>query len=91
VPIKALDAQAICRRCDPALLPSQTTAELAAETGIVGQAPAVDAVQFGIDIKQPGCHLFVRGEPGSGRHPLVRRLLEAKAIEGQVPGKGGKP
>jgi lon-related putative ATP-dependent protease len=83
--IKPLDAQSLYRRCDPSLLPFQTTAELAATTEVVGQARAVEAVRFGIDIQRPGYNLFVLGEPGSGRHSVVRRLLDAKAAEGATP------
>lgn len=83
--VKALDTQSLYQRCDPALFPFQTTAELPATTEIVGQARAVDAVQFGIDIQRPGYNLFVLGEPGSGRHSVVRRLLETKAAQGETP------
>ena len=83
--VKALDAQALYRPCDPSLLPFQTTAELDATTEIVGQARAVEAVQFGIDMQRPGYNLFVFGAPGSGRHSVVRRLLQAKATQGTAP------
>ena len=63
-----LDAQSLLRRCDPALLDFETTAELTDSADIVGQSRALDAVRFGIDIKQPGFNLFVLGDPGSGRH-----------------------
>ena len=74
--VKALDAQALYRSCDPSLLPFQTTAELDATTEIVGQARAVEAVQFAIDMQRPGYNVFVFGVPGSGRHSVVRRLLQ---------------
>jgi len=83
--VKALDAQDLYRPCDPSLLPFQTTAELDATTEIVGQARAVEAVQFGIDMQRPGYNLFVFGAPGSGRHSVVRRLLQAKAAQGTAP------
>jgi lon-related putative ATP-dependent protease len=82
-PTSPLDVQQLLRRCDPALLDFDTTAELTDSADVVGQSRALDAVGFGIDIKQPGFNLFVLGEPGSGRHAAVRRLLEAKA--------GGEP
>jgi lon-related putative ATP-dependent protease len=84
-PIPSLDAQSLLRRCDPALLDFGTTAELTDSADIVGQSRALDAVSFGIDIKQPGFNLFVLGEPGSGRHAAVRRLLEAKAAGEPAP------
>ncbi len=83
--LKALDEHLLYRRCDPEQFVFQTTAELAASTEIVGQERAVDAVAFGIDIQRPGYNLYVMGEPGSGRHSVVRRLLEAKATEGEIP------
>jgi lon-related putative ATP-dependent protease len=83
--VKALEAQALYRHCDTALLAFQTTAELDAATEIVGQTRAVEAVQFGIDMRRPGYNLFVFGEPGSGRHSLVRRLLQAKAAQEGAP------
>lgn len=84
-PIPSLDAQLLLRRCDPALLDFETTAELTDSADVVGQSRALDAVSFGIDIKQPGFNLFVLGEPGSGRHAAVRRLLEAKAAGEPAP------
>ncbi len=83
--IQPLDAQLLLRRCDPALLDFETTEELNDSADIVGQSRALDAVSFGIDIKQPGFNLFVLGEPGSGRHAAVRRLLEAKAAGEPAP------
>jgi lon-related putative ATP-dependent protease len=84
-PIPSLDAQFLLRRCDTALLDFETTAELTDSADVVGQSRALDAVSFGIDIKQPGFNLFVLGEPGSGRHAAVRRLLEAKAAGEPAP------
>lgn len=83
--IKPIDPQLLYRHCDPSLLEFETTADLTGATEIVGQSRATDAVQFGIDIKRPGFNLFVLGEPGSGRHSAVRRLLEAKAASEPAP------
>ncbi len=83
--ILPLDAQVLLRRCDASLLDFETTAELSDAADIVGQGRALDAVRFGIDIKQPGFNLFVLGDPGSGRHAAVRRLLEEKAATEPAP------
>ncbi|MBZ0142891.1 MAG: AAA family ATPase [Rhodocyclaceae bacterium] len=83
--LSPLDPQSLLRRCDVALLDFETTAELSDAADIVGQSRALDAVRFGIDIKQPGFNLFVLGEPGSGRHAAVRRLLEEKAASEPAP------
>ena len=82
---KSLEPRLLSRPCDPALLDFATTAELTDTADGFGQARAVEAVQFGIDIQRPGYNLFVLGEPGSGRHSVVRRLLEAKAAQGTAP------
>jgi lon-related putative ATP-dependent protease len=84
-PAKALDVKQLLQHCDPAQFPFQTTAELAGTTEIVGQARAVEAVQFGIDIQRQGYNLFVLGDPGSGRHSVVQRLLEARAGQEAPP------
>ena len=76
----------LCRRCDPQTLGFATTAEVTETVEIVDQARAIDAVKFGIAIKRPGFNLFVLGEPGSGRHAAVRRLLEARAGTEPIPG-----
>jgi lon-related putative ATP-dependent protease len=83
--IKPLDPESLYRRCDPALLEFETTADLTEVAEIVDQSRAMDAVQLGIDMKRPGYNLFVLGEPGSGRHAAVRRLLEAKAAGEPAP------
>jgi predicted ATP-dependent protease len=82
---KPLDTHLLYRRCDPALLDFETTEALAGDTEAVGQDRAAEAVSFGIDIKRPGYNLFVLGEPGSGRHALVMRLLGAKAATEATP------
>jgi len=76
----------LCRRCDPQTLGFATTAEVTETVDIVDQSRAIDAVRFGIAIKRPGFNLFVLGEPGSGRHSAVRRLLEARAATEPIPG-----
>jgi len=76
----------LCRRCDPQTLGFATTADVTETVDIVDQTRAIDAVKFGIAIKRPGFNLFVLGEPGSGRHSAVRRLLEARAATEAIPG-----
>ena len=48
-----------------------------------GQLRAVEALRFGLGIRRAGFNLFVIGEPGSGRHALVQRLVtEARRKNG---------
>jgi lon-related putative ATP-dependent protease len=73
------------RRCDESAFGFASTAEVTDAVEIVDQARAIDAVEFGIDIKRAGYNLFVLGEPGSGRHTALRRLLETRAATEPVP------
>lgn len=80
-----LAVQFLYQACDPAQLDFATTAELEEIAPTVGQSRATTALRFGIDIKAAGYNLFVLGDPGSGRHALVRQLLEARAATEPVP------
>ncbi len=83
--IAPLAAHLLSHRCDPALFDFETTADLPEPDGIFGQARAVEAVQFGIGIKQPGYNLFVLGEAGSARHEIIRSLLAKEAARQPLP------
>ena len=83
--LEALAPDQLYRRCDPAQFTFQTTAELDAETDIVGQERAEQAVHFGLEIRRPGYNLFLLGEPGSGRHAAAQRLLAARAATEPAP------
>lgn len=82
---RPLPPEQLYRRCDPASLGFVSTAEVGEPVEIIDQKRAIDAVHLGIDIKRPGFNLFVLGEPGSGRHAAVHRLLEEKAATEPVP------
>jgi lon-related putative ATP-dependent protease len=83
--VKALDAAALCARCDPDRLAFETTSELSDLTEVVGQPRATDALRFGIGIRRDGYNLFVLGAPGTGRHAVTRQFLERQAATEPVP------
>ena len=82
---KPLPPQSLYRPVDPALLDFSTTADLPETPGSFGQARAEEAVRFAVEIRHPGYNVFVLGEPGSGRHFAVRRLLEERAATEPAP------
>ncbi|HEX5539892.1 MAG TPA: AAA family ATPase, partial [Methylophilaceae bacterium] len=45
----------------------------------IGQAEAEKAARFGLGLKQPGFHLLVLGEPGSGRRSLMQQAMQQVA------------
>lgn len=62
--------------CKPESIPFQTTDDVEAISGVVGQEAALDALRFGIECDAPGQNVFVRGLTGTGRMTLVRHTLE---------------
>jgi len=74
-----LPSEQLARRCDPGEFAFETTADLAAEEGVIGQERAARAVAFGIAIEREGYNLFVMGPPGSGKHTLVHQHIVARA------------
>ncbi|MFP4223954.1 MAG: Lon protease family protein [Phycisphaeraceae bacterium] len=76
---RRLETGELLRRCDPAQFDFETTSDLEPLADIVGQDRAVEAVRFGIDIRQEGYNIFVLGPPGTGKLTLVRQFLEQRA------------
>jgi len=85
-PGKPLSPQLLFRHCDPDGFDFKSTAELNELEDIPGQSRAVEAIEFATGIGVDGHNVYVLGPAGSGRHALVRRLLEKKAAEREVPG-----
>ena len=79
MPTRALPAQELVRRCDPAFLDAAEPAAPDDAQRIVGQERARAAVEFGIATRHDGFHLFVMGPPGSGRRSLARRVIAGVA------------
>jgi len=84
-PVEPLKAEALCKTCDPAQFRFKTTADLDDLTEVLGQARAVEALQFGIGIRRSGYNLFVFGPPGTGKHTVVRDFLGEKAASAEAP------
>ncbi len=63
----------------------ESTAELEPLAGVLGQQRAQQALQFGIAMGNRGYHVYVMGEPGSGRLPLVETTLRAIARDKPTP------
>lgn len=72
--------------CDPESLGFRTTADLPDLEDSFGQARAHEAIRFSMGVLRPGFNPFVLGEPGSGRHATVRRILDAQCARQLPPG-----
>src|SRR5690606_14792650 len=73
------------RPCDPASLGFETTADAEPLAGALGQAEALEALEFGVEIRCVGYNIFVLGAPGSGRMTFVREALAARAGRAATP------
>jgi lon-related putative ATP-dependent protease len=82
--VKALDASALCQRCNPEEFDFKTTADLEQLAGVIGQPRAVEAVKFGISIRRDGYNLFALGPTGTGKQSLVETYTRDKAA-GEPP------
>lgn len=72
-------------RVSPDELGVSSTAELAPLEGLLGQAEAQAALQFGVEVRGPGFNLYVAGEKGSGRTTAVRAHLASAAAGRGAP------
>jgi predicted ATP-dependent protease len=80
-----LGADSVFRACDPERLGFRTTADIADVPGVVGQARAMSALEFGSRTRGRGFNLFVLGSPGSGRHRIVHDFMTGEAARRPVP------
>lgn len=83
--VQKLTAEQIYRTCDPAQLGCKTSEEAGPLDTIIGQARAVRALRFGLDIKEKGFNIYVSGQPGTGRTTAIERYLSEFATRRPIP------
>lgn len=69
----------------PETLDFDTTASVEPATGVVSQERALQALELGLEIRQPRFHVVVVGSPGSGRTFSVRSTAERIAKGRRTP------
>jgi predicted ATP-dependent protease len=79
----ALSPAQLYARCDTSQFSFSTTETLADLRDVVGQARALEAIQFGVRIRQRGFNLFALGPAGVGKQTIVTQILAQQA--GQDP------
>ena len=85
MPVPGLEPSALCQRCDPNQFKFETTEELEHLGDFIGQPRAVEAMKFGVGIRQKGYNIFALGPEGIGKGNLVLKTFEAAAANGPVP------
>ena len=83
--VKPLPAAALYRASDTAALPFASSEELLDGGELFGQARAIEAIRFGIEMRHAGHNLFVMGPPGTGRRRFVAEFLAGIAAREAPP------
>jgi lon-related putative ATP-dependent protease len=84
-PVKGLEVEALCNRCDPDRFDFETTDELEELSDIIGQPRAAEAIDFGIGIQQNGYNIFAFGPPGRNKREFIETHFNQQAQKGEVP------
>jgi lon-related putative ATP-dependent protease len=71
--------------CDAAGLGFTTTADVPGLETIVGQQRAVQALDFGLGVRNVGFNVYVAGQPGTGKVTAVHTFLEGVAKDEAPP------
>ena len=84
--IQGLPAHELRAHFDDDLPPVDTTASLEALADrVVGQERAIDAIQFGMGMKEPGYNIFIAGPAKAGLTYTARTFIEDQARQEPTP------
>jgi lon-related putative ATP-dependent protease len=70
--LKSSDLRSIC---DPKMFTFKTTAEVDPLDKVIGQERAVQAIEFGLNIKSSGYNIFVTGIEGTGKSTIIKDIV----------------
>jgi len=82
---KVLSAEELRKPCDPGRFRFATTADVAPLSRIVGQQRALEAIDFGLNMRSLGFNIYVLGESGTGKTSAIRTFVAEKAMLEPVP------
>lgn len=82
---RALKPEELCRRCDPNQFSFETTKDLDDFGEIIGQNRAIEAIKFGVGIRQDGYNLFALGSSAIAKHSVIRHFLNQQAAIEPTP------
>lgn len=74
-----LQASALRLICDPKIFKFKNTSEVKPLDTVIGQERAVQAIDFGLNMQDPGYNIFVTGLAGTGKSTIVRDLVNKHA------------
>ena len=83
--IQKLSPSELTHTCNPDDLGFESTSDIAAIKGTVGQERALNAMDFGLGIHTQGFNIYVAGRPGTGRNSTVITSVTSKAKQEPPP------
>ena len=82
---RPLPPSLLYRCCDPTELPFELVGELQDLLEPIGQDRAVEAVEFAVAMRRKGYNVYALGANGTGKHAIVRDLLNHRAESSPTP------
>ena len=83
--IKELSPKELRKECDPSFFKFKTTREIDPFDGVIGQARAIKAMEFGLNIDIKGYNLYIEGPTGIGKTIYAKNKLTELAKTKPVP------
>ncbi|MEX2355839.1 MAG: ATP-binding protein [Thermaerobacterales bacterium] len=82
---RLLSREELCYTLDPNSLNFNTTEEVEALTGMIGQDRAVRAMEFGLRVNSPGYNIYMAGPAGTGKTTYAANVTGELAADRPVP------
>lgn len=78
---KELKPEELKWSCNPKELKFDSTSEIEAVEGIIGQERAMKSLKLGVDLRSQGYNIFITGLSGTGKLTTVKKMLEELSPE----------
>lgn len=81
----SLTPEQLYKKCDLTDIPFENSEQVIEYESVVGQDRALGAIHFGTRIEGLGYNVFALGPEGTGKHSVVRHILESEAKSKPTP------
>ena len=71
--------------CDPKTFRFKDTSEIEPLDKVIGQERAVQAIDFGLNMKSPGYNIFITGLEGTGKSTIAKDIITRHAKDLPTP------
>lgn len=85
MPMKELTYKQLKNFCDARDFDFKTTKELEGFDEVIGQERALEALKFGLRVKNKGFNIFVSGLPGTGKTEFIKNTAQKIAETEKIP------